>query len=334
MLIKDFLIDLDINSSRINNTDIELVQSDIGTYSFTFTIYDGLTVQDLSGVDHCYIYFSRSDDTVIQDINITISATPTSGVINYVFTNNSALSIPGDCYAEIKFYDGDSSEIITSSRFKFYVREAIDDTVAVQSSTQYPELQTYITELQAIEDDLNEKIETDYYRGATGLQGNPGTPGANGTNGTNGVDGTNGESLFTWIKYADTPTTGMSDSPTGKEYLGITYNKETATPSVDYSDYSWILTKGEQGIQGIQGIQAPVIDNLTSASPTEALSANQGKILNDGKVNNSGDTMEGVLEAQSNASYTTKQVRNIILSTLDADVGSMGNGDIWIKYIV
>ena len=45
-----------------------------------------------------------------------------------------------------------------------------------------------------------------------------------------------------------------------------------------------------------------------------------------------GGEMTGILTAQSNTSYTTRQVRNIILSTADADVDAMQNGDIWIKY--
>jgi len=43
-----------------------------------------------------------------------------------------------------------------------------------------------------------------------------------------------------------------------------------------------------------------------------------------------GGTFTGVVTAQSNTSYMTRQVRNIILSTVDPSGGS--NGDIWIKY--
>ena len=49
-----------------------------------------------------------------------------------------------------------------------------------------------------------------------------------------------GTSLYMWVKYADTPTTGMSDSPDGKTYMGIAYNKSSATASTNYSDYTWI----------------------------------------------------------------------------------------------
>lgn len=48
------------------------------------------------------------------------------------------------------------------------------------------------------------------------------------------------------------------------------------------------------------------------------------------KLNRSGGTMTGALVAQTNTSYTTRQVRNIIISTADPSGGS--SGDIWIKY--
>lgn len=50
----------------------------------------------------------------------------------------------------------------------------------------------------------------------------------------------------------------------------------------------------------------------------------------DGKVDTSGGTMTGALVAQSNTNYTTRQVRNIIISTADPSGGQ--SGDIWIKY--
>lgn len=52
--------------------------------------------------------------------------------------------------------------------------------------------------------------------------------------------------------------------------------------------------------------------------------------LKSDKLNISGGTMIGALVAQNNTNYTTKQVRNIFISTSDPSGGS--NGDIWIKY--
>ena len=75
------------------------------------------------------------------------------------------------------------------------------------------------------------------FRGPQGIQGEPGE---------------DGKTFYTWIKYADTPTSGMSDSPDGKKYMGIAYNKETPEESTRYSDYAWSLIVG-QGIPGEPG---------------------------------------------------------------------------------
>ncbi|WP_158798093.1 hypothetical protein [Pedobacter sp. L105] len=76
--------------------------------------------------------------------------------------------------------------------------------------------------------------------------------------------GANGSTFYTWYKYADTPTTGMSDSPTGKAYMGIGYNKLSPTPSTVYSDYLWILIKGATGASGLDGRDG--IDGLDGAT--------------------------------------------------------------------
>ena len=76
-------------------------------------------------------------------------------------------------------------------------------------------------------------------------------------------------------------------------------------------------------------------DSVSSTSTTTAATPNSVKQAYD-KANaalpKTGGTMTGILTAQSNTSYTVRQVRNIILSTADADVDAMQNGDIWIKY--
>lgn len=50
------------------------------------------------------------------------------------------------------------------------------------------------------------------------------------------------------------------------------------------------------------------------------------------KVDVTGDTMTGILTAQNNTSYTTKQVRNVFLSTAEPTSSDGANGDIWIVY--
>ena len=68
-----------------------------------------------------------------------------------------------------------------------------------------------------------------------------------------GSDGENGKPTYTWVKYGDSPTTGMSDNPANKKYIGFAYNKLTSTESTSYADYSWSLIKGSDGAPGIDG---------------------------------------------------------------------------------
>ena len=96
--------------------------------------------------------------------------------------------------------------------------------------------------------DFNPTDSTDYtkyswtkIKGETGPQGIP------------GVKGTDGKTYYTWIKYADSPTSGMSDNPSGKKYMGVAYNKTSSTESTTYSDYSWSLIKGDKGDTGDKG---------------------------------------------------------------------------------
>ena len=74
-----------------------------------------------------------------------------------------------------------------------------------------------------------------------------------GQQGTQGVPGENATTYYTWIKYADSPTTGMSDEPEGKAYIGLAYNKTSPNKSLNYSDYEWSLVKGEKGDKGADG---------------------------------------------------------------------------------
>lgn len=90
-------------------------------------------------------------------------------------------------------------------------------------------------------------------KGETGPQGPKGATGPQGPQGIQGVKGADGKTYYTWVKYADSPTSGMSDNPSGKKYIGFAYNKTTGTESTSYSDYSWSLIKGEKGDKGSTG---------------------------------------------------------------------------------
>ncbi|CDO03093.1 hypothetical protein BN988_01593 [Oceanobacillus picturae] len=81
--------------------------------------------------------------------------------------------------------------------------------------------------------------------------GKNGEPGPQGVPGPSGEDG---QTLYTWVKYADDEQgNGMSDYPVGKEYMGIAYNKTSPTKGTNPTDYTWAKTKGNQGIPGEPG---------------------------------------------------------------------------------
>lgn len=69
----------------------------------------------------------------------------------------------------------------------------------------------------------------------------------------------------------------------------------------------------------------------TSVTTLESQLANVNTQINN-KVDKSGDTMTGVLVAQTNTDYATRQVRNVIISTSEPSGGA--SGDLWIKYSV
>ncbi|MDR0402951.1 MAG: hypothetical protein LBH35_05105, partial [Treponema sp.] len=78
---------------------------------------------------------------------------------------------------------------------------------------------------------------------------------SNGADGVPGEPGEDGVTYYTWIRYADNAQGGgISDSPTGKKYIGLAYNKTTATESANAADYKWSLIKGTDGVPGAAGV--------------------------------------------------------------------------------
>ena len=76
-----------------------------------------------------------------------------------------------------------------------------------------------------------------------------------GEQGEQGIQGVDGTDHYTWIKYADDGAgTGMSDDPAGKAYIGIAYNKLTATESLVPGDYTWSRFLGATGVAGPAGM--------------------------------------------------------------------------------
>lgn len=87
-----------------------------------------------------------------------------------------------------------------------------------------------------------------------GEKGDKGDQGNEGPQGVRGDPGADGITLYTWIRYAeDANGTGISNSPDGKSYIGLAYNKTTASESNNPSDYTWSKITGKDGVAGPAG---------------------------------------------------------------------------------
>lgn len=68
------------------------------------------------------------------------------------------------------------------------------------------------------------------------------------------IKGQDGITYYTWIMYADDEYgNGISNNPTGKEYIGFAYNKTTPIESTNKYEYTWSLIKGTDGVPGRPG---------------------------------------------------------------------------------
>lgn len=112
---------------------------------------------------------------------------------------------------------------------------------------------------------------------------------------TNGADGANGADGSVWYKgTAITGTgSGITGFPGNKDdfYLnssdGYVYNC-TATGTAVTATWDYVMT-----LTGGGGSSVTVVDNLNSTSGTDALSANQGHVLNTNKIENPASKSNG-----------------------------------------
>ena len=147
-------------------------------------------------------------------------------------------------------------------------------------------------------------------KGIQGPKGEKGATGETGPQGIQGVKGKDGVTYYTWVKYADSPTSGMSDNPSGKKYIGLAYNKISPNESTAYSDYSWSLIKGEKGDKGDKGS----IGETGPQGPQgkQGIQGEKGDTGPQGKQGNTGETgPQGIQGPQGNTGPTGNGIKSI-----------------------
>jgi len=120
-------------------------QNDIGNM-IEFTIYDGTTLLDLTGLTASVFFEVPSGDSYENPCVITDIATCNLGT--------SELSEYGWVKAQLKIYDG--ATIISTNSFTFEVRKDLDSD-AVQSTTSYGATPT-ITSGSGVPNEIPQKI--------------------------------------------------------------------------------------------------------------------------------------------------------------------------------
>ena len=176
---------------------------------------------------------------------------------------------------------------------------------------------------------------TETYFVAAAPKGDTGETGPPGPQGIEGPPGANGETLYTWIKYGDSPTTGMSDSPLNKKYIGLAYNKADPTESANYADYSWSLIRGDEGPQGPPGASGETlytwIKYADSAAGAGMSDAPEGKKFLGIAYNKTSSS-----ESTDPADYSWSDIQaellvneNIVLNSNKATTSSAYNIGVW-----
>lgn len=139
-------------------------------------------------------------------------------------------------------WDADQGKFITSLKNVVIKWENLDDEVKDNLKGEPGK------------DGTDGKDGTNGKDGAPGKDGVDGKDGADGLQGVPGEPGKDGKVYYTWIRYADDVNgAGISNDPTGKTFIGLAYNKETATESNTASDYTWSRFRGEDGTDGVPG---------------------------------------------------------------------------------
>lgn len=122
------------------------------------------------------------------------------------------------------------------------------------------------------------------------------------------VAGEDGRGIVSFARTSGTGAPGMTDTYT------VTYTDGTTSVLTVYN--------------GADGKTY----TLTSADKTEIAAEAARQIDISGKLDKSGGTMTGALVAQSNANYTTRQVRNVIYVQDGGSVPTTQNGDLVLFY--
>lgn len=311
-------------------TDITFKCGDTSS-SLEVLLYNGANPVDLTGLG-IEVRFKKSDSTIVyQDLNSGVEVIPDSSCIRIYFLSNS-IGAEGIVECEIVLKEG--TDKVSFPSFYFTVDPNISGD-SVLSETEISVIDGKVASAQAHMDSaLGYSVEAKTARDTAVLKAGEAVISAG------EAVGAKDQALLALSTFTTEEDIRKANEATRIGLYDIIQAKLTAGELVgakgDKGDKGDTGLQGIQGIQGIQGVKGEAGVVITDSATNGNITVDGAEIQvydGSGKLDKSGGSLTGEVVAFPNTDYTVAQIRNVILSTVDADVNLMNNGEIWIKYV-
>lgn len=221
------------------------------------------------------------------------------------------------------------------------INEAVNDALTQAKETgEFDGTSVNITSVVESTEDGGENVIT--FSDGTIVRIRNGNQGSDGNNGDGGTTITSIQQTTTSIEDGGTNVITVTLSNGQKATFDVRNgskgsNGKGITSTTLNSDYTLTLTFTDgtsYTTPSIRGAKGDTGDpyTLTSSDKTAIATEAAGMVDTSSLLPKSGGTMTGVLTAQNNTSYTTKQVRNVIYLEDGASVPTTSNGDLVLFY--
>ncbi|MFR5057786.1 phage tail spike protein [Faecalimonas umbilicata] len=205
----------------------------------TTTLAASVTAPGADLTDKFAIIWKKDGSEIARKKSIVVSAADIVGKAVYRFEAMEGEKLRG--YYEVTVSNVDDGEPGSPGKSYYTWIKFADDGLG-NGMSDYPDGKQYMGiayNKETLEESNNAK---DYQWARITGEGIPGPPGDNGV------------TYYTWVRYADDLYgNGMSDSPNGKYYIGLAFNKESPIESSDPREYQWSKYRGDDGTPGING---------------------------------------------------------------------------------
>ena len=205
----------------------------------TTTLTASVTAPGADLTDKFAITWKKDGSEIAREKSIVVSAADVAGKAVYRFEAMEGEKLRGSYEVTVSNVD-DGAPGSPGKSYYTWIKFA-DDGLG-NGMSDYPDGKQYMG-IAYNKETLDESNNAKDYQWAriTG-EGIPGPPGDNGV------------TYYTWVRYADDLYgNGMSDSPNGKYYIGLAFNKESPIESSDPREYQWSKYRGDDGTPGING---------------------------------------------------------------------------------